>query len=155
MSEWICHQRKPTQTKDLEEDKETRNVVTCRVGRAGLIWMRRKWYETKRKWCFPLGDECTCPFTQAAPVRSLSEQEVDYHSLVPSNTPNKFHAFLHFTSRERHFVITRYHSCSNHNTAHCSVRCSMHALAVLRKAKFVFKLLSSPGRILLTSENNV
>lgn len=71
MSELICHHRKPTQTKDLEEHKETRNVVTCRVGSTGLIWIRRKWYETKRKWCFPLSDECMCPFTQAVPMRSL------------------------------------------------------------------------------------
>lgn len=50
MSELICLQWKSTQNKDLEEDKETRNAVTCRVSGTGLMWIRRKWYKTKRKW---------------------------------------------------------------------------------------------------------
>lgn len=41
---------------------------------------------------------------------------------------------------------------SNHSTSHCSVRCSRHSLVVLNKAKFVFTLLISPGRILIISE---
>lgn len=154
MSELICHQRKPTQTKHLEENKETRNVVMCGVGGTGLIWTRRKWYETKWTWCFSLGDECMCPFTQAAPMRSLDvwtrggllcSQTQLYRKQIPCI----------YSLHQREETFCCYYEVplfSNHSTSHCSVRCSRHSLAVLNKAKFVFTLLISPGRILIISE---
>lgn len=66
---------------------------------------------------------------------------------------NSVHFFTSPAGRD--LLLRRITLGSNHNTAHCSVKCSRYSLAVLHKAKFVFTLLISPGNILMTSEKNV